>query len=87
MYPTLNRLCPTNGATLATPLNGAVYVFQFTGVALIRCVIEYGMNEAGKLTNTLNLRKIGTTISEMQKEFSEDHPAYALFRVVSNIIK
>lgn len=49
------------------------------------CVIEYGMNEAGKLTNTLNLRKIGTTISEMQKEFSEDHPAYALFRVIDVI--
>ena len=46
-------------------------------------MLEYGIGENGKLTNTLGLRRMGTTLVELQKEFGEEQPAYALFRVVS----
>ena len=48
-----------------------------------RCVLEYGKDDNDRLTNTLGLRRMGTTLAELQNEFTDDHPAYALFRVVS----
>ena len=50
-----------------------------------RCVLEYGKDDNDRLTNTLGLRRMGTTLAELQNEFSDEQPAYALFRVVSYI--
>ncbi|KAI6652797.1 Drebrin-like protein [Oopsacas minuta] len=49
------------------------------------CVIEYGRDDNDRLTNTLSLRRMGTTLVELQKEFSDEQPAYALFRVIDVI--
>ena len=50
-----------------------------------RCVLEYGKDDNDRLTNTLGLKRMGTTLAELQNECIDDQPAYALFRVVSYI--
>ena len=74
---------PTIGSYSCYMRSTYISIFIIIILFISRCVLEYGKDDNGKLTNTLSLRRMGTTLVELQKEFGEEQPAYALFRVVS----